>query len=69
MLGKFHGQRSLEGSGPWDGTEPDMTEKLSAHTTRKGSCGIHPVAKTTWPFLPTVVTFWVSPPSEIESNG
>ena len=30
-----HGQRSLEGYGPWGGKESDMTERLSMHTGPK----------------------------------
>ena len=32
LPGKFHGQRSLAGSGPWGRTESDTTEQLSVHT-------------------------------------
>ena len=29
ILGKSHGQRSLEGYNPWGGIESDMTEQLT----------------------------------------
>ena len=35
LPGQFHGQRSLEGYGPWDLKKSDMTEQLSTclHTS------------------------------------
>ena len=32
LAGKFHGQRSLVGYGPWDRKESDTTERLSMQT-------------------------------------
>ena len=31
-LGRFHGQRSLVGCGPWGHKELDMTKRLNTHT-------------------------------------
>ena len=33
LLGKLHGQRSLEGCSPWGCRESDMTDQLSMHRT------------------------------------